>query len=440
MTKLSPGAGLALFLLPAFVFFSCKDILTVDNTDQDFPVELRSEAAGETIRFSWDAAQISTFENYFLVRSALPIPAGLTPFSSSSMQIVFQNDRPDTTVFVDVSPPLFEEVYYKLYIDIGERFVESAALKISFDNFLLPGDPAIVKYWPDSNWLIIANTGNGSLQVVDYEQKTVRATLLNVPFTGAQNIAVAVSQRPGEAPRLYWWSGYSSPLVLNLPDLVQLQSFPASAQPPFSLVVAPNGNFFATLYDYDNGFRTLNSSDFSLIEGYYRTNYYDHRTLLQLDADQGLLLEATSYSLRTFTVDETTGVISNEQETSGNTGWQAFLHNIPVSPDGQYFIPRLDGYIYERNLNFVQQITGPGNGFVDFAFSPDGDYVYALSNDPFAFGSLIQKFRFPGLEFVDERRLNGATARDIEATDNGLVFLGANVNGFSNLLIKKLNF
>lgn len=441
MAHLFPLTRFVLLSLVALVVFSCKETLTVDNADQNFPVELHAQPDGESIRFSWDPAQVSTFENYFIVRSPLAIPAGLTPFAGGNSQIIFQSDRPDTTVFVDESPPLFEEIYYKLYIDIGERFVESEAVKMSFDNFLLQGNPAIVQFWPDSNWVIVANDFNGSLQVVDYVQKTVRATRSGIPFAGLQNIAVTIDRRPGETPKLYWWSGQSNPAVYTLPDLFQVQTFTPSGQPPFSMVAGKNGHFFVTQYDFDNGFKTLRNSDFSLVKGYFRSNYYDHRTLLLLDADQGLMLEASPYSLRRFTVDEATGVISDELETSGNSGWPTFLHDIPATRDGQYFIPRIDGFVYDRNLNFVLQIpTASGSGFIDFAFSPDGQYVYALANDPFVFGSLIQKFRFPSLEPVGERHLNGATPREIEAVDGGLIFIGSGVNGFSNMLIKKLNF
>ncbi len=420
------------------LFTTCKEDLSVDNSDKNFPITLRYEQDGDAIHFSWDAAKVSSFEKYVLIRSANPIPPGLFP-NVGGLDNIFTSDRADSTTFTDFSPPLFQEVHYKLYVDIGDRFVESDDVAFSFDNLLINGNAAFVRFVPDSNWVVIGDDNNGRVLVVDYLHKTVFPSRPSMPFTSLDNMAVTVGYYNG-APALFWWSGFSSPFVMSLPDLGTLKSYGASVA-PFSWIVSPNGRYFTTQYDFDNGFTTRQSDDFSLVKGYYRPNYYEHRTLLLLDPVENLLVEASPYQLRSFKVDATEGTVTDIAQ-KGTSNFSTFLQYLPASHDGQYFIPQYDGIVYDRNLNFVAQVPiAMTAGIVDCAFSQNGQYLYALSNDFQAFGSILTKYNFPAMTVAAERRLLGVQARDIEATPDGdLVFVGSNVNGTNNMFIKQLHF
>lgn len=83
------------------LFTTCKEDLSVDNNDKNFPVTLRFEQDGDAIHFSWDAAKVSSFEKYALIRSPNPIPPGLFP-NIGGLDNVFTSDRADSTSFTDI--------------------------------------------------------------------------------------------------------------------------------------------------------------------------------------------------------------------------------------------------------------------------------------------------------------------------------------------------
>lgn len=435
-----PFSPLRLFLLGSLgiLFLHCKEDLSVDNSDKNFPITLLYTLKNDAIEFDWEPAEVSTFESYVLVRSVNPIPPGLSPIFGST-ETVFTTDRPDSTTFTDISLPLFQEVHYKLYIDIGDRFVESDDIAIAFDNFLVNGNPALVRFVTDSNWVVIGDDFNQRVLVLDYLHKTTLGNRSALPFTNLDNMAVTIGNFNND-PALHWWSGYNSPLVMSLPGLITKKTYGISTS-PFSWVVAPDGRFYSTQYDFDNGFTTRTPDDFSIVKGYYRPNYYEHRTLLLLDPAEGLFVEASPYQLRTFKVNSSDGIASDVLQLGTNT-YSTFLQYIPASRDLHYFVPQFDGIVYDRNLALVTQIPlASSTGFVDCAFSQDGQYLYVLSNNFQVFGSIITKYNFPLMTVAAERRLAGVQARDIETTaDGGLVFVGSNVNGSSIMLIKKINF
>ena len=427
--------ALLTLLLLAFLA-ACKDDLMIDNSDQNFPLDLQMETGNDKVSLRWEAVQVSNFEKYVVVRSRNPIPAGLQPvFSSSDFEIVFQSDRADSLSFVDQALPIVEKLYYKLYVGFGERFVESAAKEVLFDNLLVEGNGAVIKFVADSNWVILGDEFSGTLRVLDYSTRQVKA-LRSVQFTNVDNMCLDVAVENGKSV-LYWWAGYNNLYKYSLPDLTQLNfwSVPYSG---FSILAGPGDQIFTTQYDFTQSFAVRRKSDMSAVREYYRTDYYTHRTLLMLNQSTNRILEASPYRLLVFNVDPITGNVTNTVEKTTNT-FSVFYRDIPVSKNGQYFIPQYDGNVYDQNLNTVLQVPTLNNGYVDVDFSPDGQSIYVAYQD-FSFGgSLIHKYRFPSLELLGIRRFNSTFPRSLEAVSGGVIFVGSGVNGFNQVLVKKLD-
>lgn len=423
-------------MLFAVLWVACKEDLVIDNSDQKFPLTLQTESGNDRVTLRWDAVQVSNFEKYVLVRSRNPIPSGLRPvFSTGEFEIIFQSDSIQKTEFVDQFLPIVEKVFYKLYVGFNDRFVESAAMDVSFDNLLVDGNGAVIHFVPDSNWVIIGDEFTGLLRVVDYNTKKTKAQR-SVQFTNADNMCLDVVVENGKSV-LYWWAGYNNFYKFSLPELTQLSSWsvPFSG---FSVLAGTGDKIFTTQYDFNQSFAVRNKSDMSVVTEHYRTDYYVHRTLAMLDQSTNRIVEASPYRIMVYNVNATSGQVTNFVEKNTST-FSVFNRDIPVSKNGQYFVPQFDGSVYDQNLNLILQIPMQNNGYADVAFSPDGLFLYVAYIE-FAFGgTLIQKFKFPSMEVVGSRRLNVTSPRDLEAVDGGVIFVGSGVNSLNQVLVKKLD-
>lgn len=414
----------------------CKDDLVIDNSDQQFPLALNVIAGNDKVTLQWDAANVSNFEKYVIVRSRNPIPVGIRPtFSTPDFEIILQTDDVKITSFVDELIPIVDKIYYKLYIGFGDRFVESDATAIPFDNLLIDGNSSVIHFIPDSNWVLLGDEFTGILRLVNYTTKEVKAQR-SVPFTNSDNMCFDVVVENGKQV-LYWWGGYNNFFKYSLPELTQLNFWPVTFS-GFSLLLGNDNQVFTTQYDYNESFTLRRLSDMSVLRGHNRTDYYAHRTLLMLDRNTNLIVEASPYRILIYNVNGITGEVSNLIENSFNSS-NVFTRNIPVSKNGQYFVPRYDGIVYDRNLNPVVSIPFQNNGLADVAFSADEQFIYVAYKD-FSFGtSLIQKYTFPSMEVVGTRQLTGVSPRSIKVVSDGLLFVGNTLNGPNQILVKKID-
>jgi hypothetical protein len=443
-------------LLPLLgvLFSTCKKDLEIDDTDKNFPVSLRITGTGDNLVFEWDEAPSSTFERYILVRSFDSIPTGLP--ANGAGAIIVNTDQRDSVRVSNLTHPFVNKLYFKLYVDIGERpidgvpsglsrFVESATVPVQLNNFVINGNPTQVRFLPERNWVFIANnspsSSNSELMLVDYTTNQVVSTRANVPIADPNYMGVDIGKNQNNELELYWWGANSEFVRYGLPDFTEKQSI-SSTFTGFSLVTNEAGQFMTTQYDFDRGFAVRNFNNFSIQEGEYRPNYYEHRTLLMLDKAENRVVEAGPYSLRIFTVDPASGQASNTVSVNTTT-YPVFLNDMPVSQDRQYFIPHRDGRIYDRQLSNVAQIPDPfGVGIADASFAPDGQRIFVISTDPFSFNSThIRQFSFPNMELLTEQFISNILPSRLRAiANNQIVFVGNSVNGLNQFAIKKITF
>lgn len=430
-------SGILFSLLLLTFMAGCKDNLVVDNSDQNFPLTLNSELGNDKVTLRWEAANVSNFEKYVVLRSRNPIPAGLRPvFSTSEQEIILQSDDIKTTEFVDESLPIVEKLYYKLYISIDDRFIESDAVVVNFDNLLVDGNGGVIKFVADSSWVILGDEFTGTLRVLNYRTKGILASK-PVQFTNADNMCLDVAVENGKQV-LYWWAGYNNFYKYSLPDLTQLNFWPVPFS-GFSILVDDN-LVYTTQYDYNQSFSPRRKTDMSVLKAHYRLDYYTHRTLAMLDKTTHRIVEASPYRILTYNVNPITGDVTNMAERSTNT-FNVFYREMPVAKNGQYFIAQYDGSVYDQNLNFIATVPFVNNGYTDVDFSPDGQFIYVAYQDfTFGNGTLIQKYTFPGMASVATRRFNNATPKSVEAVEGGVIFVGGAINGLNQVLVKKLDF
>ena len=88
-----------LILLCILIFNACEKI-EIDNTDQNYPIELTLEnSSNSSNQLSWTKTNISTFEAYIVVRSSTADIANLTePNLISTSNIVATIEDPEENI------------------------------------------------------------------------------------------------------------------------------------------------------------------------------------------------------------------------------------------------------------------------------------------------------------------------------------------------------
>jgi hypothetical protein len=421
--------------------FACRESLQVDDSDKLFPLELRLESDPDAVRLSWDPANISNFDRYVVLRSRNPIPPGLRPITGGGdPEVVFQSDDPNVTSFEDKNLPIAQQLYYKVYVGFEERFVESDNKSAAFSNLVFDGGTTHVRFVVDSNWVILGDQNAGTLQIIDYKSGTLLAKRSGVPFTSSDNMCNDVVVENGETV-LYWWAGYDNLFKYKLPTLTELPRLPAFLS-GFALLSISDDVLLTAQYDFNEAVTVRRKSDFGVVRGHYRNDYFSRRSLLMLNPSSKRVLETSPYQMLIYNVNPASGTFSSVSEVNLSSFFGQFLTKTPVSRDRQYFMPLLDGKIYDQFLNEVAQLPQQFNAnFVDACFAPDGTAVYGLYID-FSTGNntRIHKFRFPSMEPLGVRNF-AASPASIEATNDNKVMLIATIFGNGpQTLLKPLNF
>jgi hypothetical protein len=423
-------------LLPILLltcFFACKEKIEIDNTDNGFPLELRMEVNDETPSFSWDAAKISNFGGYTLVRSETPIPPGQKPGFGGSF-IVMQTNKADSIKVEDNTTPFVTELYYKLYLNLGDRFIESQSVKLVQELTKFPFTADYTYFIPDSSWAVILTVNQVKLTLYDYKEKKILAT--KVLGGSVSNSEVAMTDAVENGKRvLYYLNPYDKLYKFDLKDFTILKSS-AVITNCFSMVNNA-AQIYLTHYDYDKAFSVRRATDLFITKNYIRSNYTERRFMVVLDGATNRIGEISPYAITAFNINPTTSQASNTTTVSFSSfGNQQFFH-IPTSADKKFFVPKSDGQVYNSDL---EAVTSPMllNSPVDYAFSLDGKFMYSLSLDFSFSNTVITKFNFPEMTVVAEKTIGAISPRRIQSMPDGSVmFFGVDFI-FVNTFVKKV--
>ena len=145
-----------MLLLTSAVYFSCRKPIVLDDTDQGFPIQLNGAIDGDSIRMNWDNKRVTNFQRVVVLSSETPISVGLSPFAGLKIELNSNNININT--FAKAIPLFQNKIYFKVYIEIDNRFIESNLLEINLSSTAFNGRADAIRFHPDSNWMIAVVT------------------------------------------------------------------------------------------------------------------------------------------------------------------------------------------------------------------------------------------------------------------------------------------
>jgi hypothetical protein len=435
-----------ILLLTSAVYFSCRKPIVLDDTDQGFPIQLNGAIDGDSIRLNWANKRVTNFQRVVVLSSETPISVGLSPFAGPKIELNSTNSN--ITTFAKPIPLFQNKVYFKVYIEIDNRFIESNLLEINSSSTAFNGRADALRFHPDSNWMIavVTNITNSLpiLTVTDGKNQHIlaQAALSDLNDPSAVNIGF---HRYQNEENLLITTNAQRYLRYRLPDLVLLEE--ASFYPYYTWSILPTKNdwLLTTQNDYSTAFSIRKLSSVStLFKSYERPyNYYYPRKLTFLNPDDLSFIEVSGSEIQRNRLNATSGaVIAAYNKSVPIQGYNPFGFEIPMTRDRAYFIPNISGSVYDQNLDVKYTVPINTNAStIDIEFSPDGKYVYIL-DQPFNgfFKSVIRKIEFPNMKEVGSVAFDEVEGRRIDHNSAGdLLFICNSITNPIRFVVLKVN-
>lgn len=398
-------------LLFALVFSACEKE-EIDNSDQDYPIELSLSKPDRNIILEWTKTNISNFDGYFLVRSTEPIadaPEPIAPFATV--------DDFEENIFEDASFPLAERVYYKVYVKVGERFLFSPTVSIDFDVNLLDFRATKVVHSSEDNVLFMFDNSLRTIYRYDYELGEITHEF-NQPNNF--NYVMAVGDA-GQGTELFLAANNSATVkIYDADDFTWKESFThggfvSSIDVKDDAIAISTDNFSQPLV-------ILRRSPIGVIDDVDGAVGFDRRIKF-LPGNDREMVDASFEQVLYYRFDENWAL----QEINSANFFSNPLVEIVVSPDGEHFIHSLEGFVMNKNLDIVGTVPVVNFSFFqDYIFSEEGDELFAFQ----VFPGQVQQFSFPDLELEETLDLNYQLVRAFQANDGRMVIVGLVQVGF----------
>ncbi|MDX1407157.1 MAG: hypothetical protein R3330_03460, partial [Saprospiraceae bacterium] len=125
---------------PRFYLFRCTMLLLGGCEDPDitpspfaYPLALTAGQQDHGMTLSWTRIDVSSFEEYIILRSTDTIPDTAEPEITGLTTVVARIDQRTEHTFSDFQLPIEPVLYYKVYAKIGGRFLMSPTVRVELD-------------------------------------------------------------------------------------------------------------------------------------------------------------------------------------------------------------------------------------------------------------------------------------------------------------------
>lgn len=374
----------AILSLMAIILSSCDDSI-IDNTDRNYPIDLSIEQEENgPIKLTWTPTRVSTFEKYIIVRSAEPLSDSIVPNALTS---IVEIEDIELTTFEDFGFPFSDQIFYKVFADVGDHFAFSETKSLSPDIVSFEGQYAASVLDAESNQIFILNRSN---EVIVYNYITEEKRSFFVNFNPNKIKLI----RRGDDLDVYLfginnfrYSIYNGVTFLHNKSVFLDQSIS-------DMVLSKNGLNYVSNRSTTQNLYVIDQVTQDILHKHTLRESGDFSTLGFFDQAQNILVEASRREINLYQMSPSGNVLSRiEKEIN-------FRSNVdmPVtSPDGKYIFPYRDLNYFDRELN---EVNTQENRFVQ-------NIVFPNSNDRLLVnaGDGILEFDFPGFNLLRSIKL-----------------------------------
>ncbi len=426
---------LSIIVILTFFVFGCQNNIALDNTDNINPIELRFETKQGKRFMTWDAVNSISFRKYILVESRNEIPNGIIPLESSPHFISFiEIDSMSISTFELIALPISNKSYFKLYVDIGSRFIESQTLEIKNELFSVPGLQTAF-YYDGNAHLYGLNAADKKLiyySLTDLKIEKEYKLSQSISFTSKESV-LSINNTKDEI--LILSDVDIKRIILSTGVLKNRISSPSEG-----ISMMRIGDFLFTTHENVAGtFNIYSITNFSLsLRNTLEVTSKEYfGNLCNYDEENKIFVFFAASNISTYrynVVDNDLVSVSRIEPKVGQI--IDFFNEVIVSKDRKYFIPSTTGFVFDRNFNPVGKITT--SNITAASFSLDNKYIYASTSDPKS-NSVINKYSFPDMKLLESKTLAMSSIKKLISTPNGLIVVAHDL-GASNTNIYDINF
>lgn len=343
---------------------ACSD-LDVKPAGGNYPINLSVEAKSTFIQLEWNQTPVSTFGEYIILRSSSPIPDSPVPETTVSTIIVDRIDENNIHTFRDFTFPLEEVLYYKVYADIGDRFLSSPSVMVTTDFDRIPFRADALFFDKKEKRVLGFDQFNDIFFEYDY---------INGEVIGSQFISMGFPViRTGEylgQKEVYLYDNGGTVYILDRNTLEVKKQFHVNL---YSIVdfYYNNGLFYATYRSNAPGFGVFDRNGLIKSTSAVVTGN-DHKLLLIPGSEETEVIDVGLQKIARYGISQsgTTSLISSISLSNQSA------QSLPrFNADSTLFVSSNLGQIFNRQLNLVHKVQANGKFFNNFIYTEDNAYL-----------------------------------------------------------------
>lgn len=409
------------------LFLSCKK---QEPSDSKFTFTATLQSTN-SVKLNWLAVNLAEFKNISVYRSTSPIPDPTfqTPIDGN-LQVGLITDK-TVTSFSDSNFSIGSSgtVYYKLVVNLNNRFLVSEQEQVTFNAFsvTLPNPfQSSGSYWStylsEKNFLYVANISAGIISLVDYSQKKVTAVgnFSSNSFNSNNGMYATIDNGNPELffvlnnSEIAGYDGTTLALKYSVYTSYTVEDF--KVKNGFLYVITNNGylltynlstqglvnQVYITNNSYNNitnyGLYISNYTNQLYVKYSGQTNTYQQSTNSYVYTYKNIMLTFNlSNNIPSAQGNTNIAGLNTDTLNYNNTNNGSYSH---LSVDGKYMACNQQGDVYSFIDNSTHNLHTVNNTNPYIVFSNDGKYILGKQNINPSNSSLMDLFALPGFNEV----------------------------------------
>lgn len=328
---------------------------------------------------SWTPVHVTGFKEYILLQSSSEIPNSSTPVVNGNVTIVKRIDNADITSIVNSDILLSPTTCYKLYADIGDRFLYSSNICIESANTLISGFYDRIAHEPGEQEIVMFDRNINRISTYILGENEVE---LSIPEGFFSNPALHQSTYNGKREAFLSDRGFTQIKRYNLPNLDGIMTKQYSAG--IEALVSYGPHLFVAFTSTVSSFQVLSRSTLNGLDAREGSGSIPNRTIAVFPGDPLVVLEVGPISIRRYIINPSNGKVTQEENFNVNvsqTSTQSATAN-----GNTLFITGFLGTIIDRDANIVGHLsTGVGSFIQITTLTADEKTAIALVSDNVSF-------------------------------------------------------